>query len=299
MSTELHAKVLGFLVEQFGFQKDRSCVRVDLLYSQKGFRDEEIRRWDRADKPELFETMVLIEQLTSAIIEIAETHADSFGHGSHRYVVRTHAHAGGRATESFLLKPSFEAGSDPTAMVPGGGAAHDAMGILTQNNMAFMRINAQMFQSSFSTLANLTDSLRAENTELRTENIALRREVEDSRSTRMDREFQFAMATEKNQRTNKATEKILQIGTVIAAKITGTSSELGAPDGLTMLLTEFGKSLRKDQIAQFVKVFDQGQLIMFFEIMNMVAPQEGAPGAGQGAQGKGTAGLPPGPNGAH
>lgn len=298
-SSELHAKILGFVATEFSKKQHHACVRLELLYSQSGFRDEELRSWDRAADPELFENMVRVEQLASTIIEIAEGHADSFGTGRHRYVIRTKQHMGGRAMESFSLRPSFEAGSDPNALMiagqgdRGGNATSEVLGILTQNNLAFMRTHQQMYQTSFGTLASLTENLRSENVELRTENTQLRREVEELRSNKDEREFQIALTAKRSERSDKMTEKILQIGSVVAAKITGAGKELGGgTDALSMLLIEFGKSLHPQQVVAFQKILEPTQLLMFFEIMEMVAPKNGAPPS-QGANGAKTAAPPP------
>ena len=296
-SSELHAKVLGFLATEFSKKQHHSCVRVELLYSQSGFRDDELRSWERTADPELFENMVRVEQLASTIIEIAEGHADSFGTGRHRYVIRTKQHMGGRAMESFSLRPSFEAGSDPNAMTIAGqgdrgSATGEVLGILTQNNLAFMRTHQQMYQTSFGTLASLTENLRSENVELRTENTQLRREVEELRSNKDEREFQIALTAKRSERSDKMTEKILQIGSVVAAKIMGPNKELGSgTDALSMLLIDFGKSLHPQQVLAFQKILEPTQLLMFFEIMEMVAPKNGAP-TGQGANGAHTSAAP-------
>src|SRR4029077_14796660 len=120
-----------------------------------------------------------------------------------------------------------------------------------------MRINAQMYEGTIRVLGAQNADMRAENGELRAENIKLRRENDELRSNHTEREFQIAMAMEKNARTNAGFQKLLQIGTVVAAKIGGgDGGEAGPSSPLAMLVTEFGKSLRPEQINVLFNTLD-------------------------------------------
>jgi hypothetical protein len=86
----------------------------------------------------------------------------------------------------------------------------------------------------------------------------------------------IAMAAEKNARTNAGFQKLLQIGTVVAAKIgAGDESQAGGGQSpLGMLIGEFYNSLRPDQMGVLMQSLDMAQKIMFMEIVNLVRPQE-------------------------
>ena len=104
---DLHGKLLSFLTGEFARKDGRQCVHVDLPYAPgDGFRNEEIRAWAREDEPELFAEFVNVEKLVSSIIEIAEGEADCLSRGSHRFIVGTRQHFGGRANRSFVLSPT-------------------------------------------------------------------------------------------------------------------------------------------------------------------------------------------------
>jgi len=302
-AAELHSKVLGFLAGEFARKEGRQCVGVDLVYAPgNGFRDEEIRKWVRADEPELFDVpgnFVHVEKFVSTILEIAEGEADAKPAGRHRFVVRTHQHLGGRATMSFALAPRYSGGEETALVAPGGGGRGvDAGAILQSHSSQLLRVNMQMYESTIRVLGAQNADIRQENAELRAENILLRREVDEARSNKMDREFQIAMAAEKNARTNAGFQKLLQIGTVVAAKIGGgDEAQAGGPTPLAMLISEFGKSLRKEQIGVLMGTLDMAQKMMFMEIMNMVTPpDQGAPNPSESKPG---GALPPtGTNGA-
>ena len=293
-NSELHGKVLAFLAGEFARKEGRQCVGVDLLYAPgSGFRDEEVRKWVRADEPELFDNFVNVEKLVGQIIEIAEGEVDAKPPGKHRFVVRTHQHMGGRALLSFALSPSFHGGEE-AALVPGGGGGGGGglrQDVIANHAGQLMRINAQMFEGTIRVLGHQNQALHEEVSALRSENVLLRREVDEARSNKMDREFQIAMAAEKNARTNAGFQKLLQIGTVVAAKIGGDESQSGSASPLAMLIGEFGKSLRNDQVGVLMNTLDMGQKIMFMEIMNMI--NAAAPG-----EPKPIAGPAPGANGA-
>jgi hypothetical protein len=286
-NTENHRKILGFLSAEFARKEGRQCVGVDLLYAPgNGFKDEDIRKWTRTDEPELFDSFINVEKLATQILEIAEGEADAKQAGKHRFFVRTHQHLGGRAVHSFALSPSYK-GDELALTSSGSGNRAD---VLANHAAQLMRINAQMYEGTIRVLGAQNQDMRQENAELRAENIALRREVDEARSNKMDREFQIAMAAEKNARTNAGFQKLLQIGSVVAAKIGGPGGDPAGESPALIMIGEFGKSLRQDQtavltkyITDFMGVLDIGQKMMFMEIINMFMSQEPRDGKPAGA----------------
>jgi hypothetical protein len=294
---ELHGKILGFLMGEWARKDNRQLVSVDLLYAPGGgYRDEEIRKWVRADEPELFAEFVNIEKLVAQIIEIATGEADSKAAGKHRFVVRCSQHGGSRPTQSFALSPTYT--GDDVAIVPsggggggGGGGSRDQQ-VIASHAGQLMRINAQMFEGTIRVLGQQTMALHEQVAQLTADNTSLRRELEEARSDRMDREFQIAMATEKNMRTNQGFQKLLQIGTVVAAKIGGgdDNNKQTSTSPLGMLLTEFYQSLRPEQMGGLMQLLDMAQKMMFMEIVNLLRPPE------QGGANGGPPGPAPGPH---
>jgi len=281
---------LGFLMAEWSRKDNRQLVGVDLFYSPgQGFRDEEIRRWERADEPEFFAEFVNIEKLVTQIIDIAEGEADAKAPGKHRFVVRTRQHLGTKPSMSFALQPGYT-GSDDTALMPSGGSGGSGGGgggggggrdqqVIAGHAGQLMRINAQMFEGTIRVLGQQNMSLHEQVATLTAENATLRKELEDARSNKMDREFQIAMAAEKNARTNAGFQKLLQLGTVVAAKIGSGEAQAGETP-LAMLLGEFYKSIRPDQMGALMQMLDMAQKIMFMEIVNLITPPEKAEGQG-------------------
>ena len=293
---ELHSKILAFLMGEWTRKDERQLVGVDLLYAPgQGFRDEEVRRWERADEPEFFAEYVNIEKLVSQIIDIAEGEADAKAPGKHRFIVRTRQHMGTKPSMSFALYPSFHGSADETALMAGGsggggGGAGRDQGVIANHAGQLMRINAQMFEGTIRVLGQQNMSLHEQVAALTAENATLRKELEEARSNKMDREFQIAMAAEKQQRNTQAVQKLLQLGTVVVSKIAATEggpAQLGEAAPLPMLIGELQKSLRQDQMAAIMQVLDMPQKILFMEIVNLANPgPKGPPGQ-----------PPPGPNG--
>jgi hypothetical protein len=299
---ELHGKILGFLMGEWSRKDNRQLVSVDLLYAPgSGYRDEEVRKWVRADEPDLFAEFINIEKLVVQIIEIATGEADAKAAGKHRFIVRCTQHGGSRPTHSFALSPSYT-GSDDVAIVPSGGSGVGSKDqqVIASHAGQLMRINAQMFEGTIRVLGQQNMALHQQVSELTADNANLRRDLEEARSNRMDREFQIAMATEKNMRTNAGFQKLLQIGTVVAAKIGGgdenSSGQHPSTSPIGMLLGEFYQSLRPEQMGTMMQMLDMAQKMLFMEIVNLIKPSE--QGSGQGGSGKPAGQVPGPPNGA-
>ena len=296
-NAELHSRILTFLMAEWARKDNRQLVEVELLYAPgSGYRDEPIRKWVRADEPDFFAEYVNVEKLVTLIIEIAEGEADAKPSGKHRFVVRTKQHLGERAHMSFPLAPSYVGSGDEVALVPSGGSRGGGGGdiaaaqILAGNNGQLMRINAQMFDAALRPLAQQNTQLLTELISLREENSQLQRRLSEAESNRMDREFQIAMAAEKNNRTNQGFQKLLQLGSVVAAKMVAgndAAAQLGEATPLAMLIGDFYKSLSPEQMSTLMQTLEMGQKMMFMEIVNLVRPPDNGPPQGQ----------PPGPGG--
>ena len=303
MSAELHVKLLAFLAEQIALTQGRQCTKIDLMYSPPGFRDTELRSWTRQDKPEIFEVTVALESFVGEIIEIAENHADCAGKGTHRYMLRTQQHHGGRPVYPFKLQAaaaSFD--SDDTALVlPSQSAGQptrpdvDVLAIMAQNNAGFMRIHAQMFDGVIRSSTSMIKDVTDENTRLRNENGKLKDELERALSSRDLKEYEFGLNVKKAERDSATTQKLLQFGSVIISHVTGANTpELGAPDPFTLLLTDFAGSFRSDQVTAMMNIFDIAQKGMFFRIMQMAAERAEAANKGKQPPNGAPNGRPPG-----
>jgi hypothetical protein len=302
---ELHQKMLAFLMTEWGRKENRQLVGVDLLYSPGGgYKNDPLRQWERADEPEMFAEYVNIEKLVSQIIEIAETDVDTRPGGKHRYLVRTRQHMGTSPTFPFALQPNFHGSTDETAIAHGGGAggggggggAKDVamMQIMAQNNGQLMRTNQQMFDGTIRVLGHQNQNMHEQIIALRDENAKLRMDLEEARSNKMDREFQMAMAAEKNNRNNAAFQKLFQFGTVIVSKIAADGAgpaQLGEGSPLIMLINDLKSSLRPEQMQALMGILDMPQKITFMEIIKMSTPPDQGPPPGQGP------GQPPRPPG--
>ena len=290
-NAELHAKLHPFLLSEWARKDNRQLVAVELIYAPGGgFREEPIRKWVRADEPDFFAEIINLEKLVTLIIEIAEGEVDAKPAGKHRFVVRTYQHHGERPYTSFSLSPSYTGGDD-TSLVPNGSGGGSRGGgdvaaaqILASNNGQLMRINTQMFDGTIRVLGQQNLNMHEQIMALTAENATLRRELEEARSNKMDREFQIAMAAEKNSRTNAAVQKALQLGTVVISKFAAGNdggAQLGEGGPLPMLIGELYQSLRSDQMGTIMQTLDMAQKILFMEIVNLAKPPNQGPQQGQ------------------
>lgn len=286
MSAEIHQKILGFLIGEFAKTEGHQCTSVELLFSPgSGYKDEQVREWMRADDPELFEP-ARSPELVSLMIDIAEGEADAKPPGRYRFIVRTTQFLKGRQICSFALQPAFAGNDDSSALATAAASAgtRDNAQVISQHASQLMRVNVQMFDGALRSLSANNERLSKANADLHAENVLLRREVEDARTTKMDKEFQIGMAADKNRRANVGFNQLMQLGTIVAAKI-GSSGEApgsaAAAAPFQNLVSEFGKSLSQDQIQVLVQVLNMGQKMMFKEIMDMAMAQSAPNGSSQ------------------
>jgi regulator of replication initiation timing len=287
-NAELHGRILGFLMGEWSRKDNRQLVGVDLLYSPgQGYKDDEIRKWERADEPEFFAEFVNIEKLVNSIVEIAEGEADAKPPGKYRFIVRTRQHGGTKPNMSFALHPGYRGAGDDTALMSSGGGGGGQRAdiavaqVLAQNNSQLMRTNQQMFDGTIRVLGQQNGSLHDQLSTLVAENATLRKELEEARSNKMDRDFQIQMAKEKNERNGQGFQKMMQLASVAVAKIGGAEAAQGnEPGPLAMLNSELYRSLRPEQLNTIMGVFDMAQKLMFMEIVKIVDPQDpqGRPG---------------------
>jgi len=73
------------------------------------------------------------------------------------------------------------------------------------------RINAQMFDGTVRSLQTLNADLTSEIKTLRVDNGALRKELDEAKTNKIDREFQIALHMEANQRADRLTEQMLRM----------------------------------------------------------------------------------------
>lgn len=106
--TELHAKLLDFLMKEWNCRDIRPLISVTLFYAPgNGFRDEVIRTWVRADEPDVFPEFGTLEKLISEIIEIVDVEVNAKEPGKHRFVVCCVQSGGKRPSMSFTLSPGY------------------------------------------------------------------------------------------------------------------------------------------------------------------------------------------------
>lgn len=285
--SDLHPRMLGFLAQEFAKKDNQVCVRLELEYRPTGgFKAEQIREWIRQDDPDLFE-MAKLPDFISTIIDIAEAEADAKPPGKHSFALRTHQYFKGRQLLSFWLQPSVGGADrgtaeDTTALALAGSSRQDTAQVLqvvSNHASQLMRTNTSMFGDVVRTQNATNERLSKQNAELHAENILLRREVEEGRSSKFEREYAISKELRTEQRTAASWNKAMQIAGLVATKIAGhgnAPSIAGQPSGLQMLLGNFRDSIRPDQFQALLQVFDQVQLMMLNEIMSH-APQDQPP----------------------
>jgi regulator of replication initiation timing len=283
VSEALHAKIVTFLSAQFA-RKDRQATEIHLFYAPgPGSRDEELDSWSREDKPEMFETLALIEKTAQGIIDRCEEHADGFAAGRHRYVIQVTQHLGGRPRYPFSLQPRHSLADDPdgTALTtdgaggPGGRRAADA---LARGFDIAMRSNTMMYTGTIGAMVSTNKMLSEENVTLREQNHELRLKLEEAESLKEDRRHRREQDAKSDAIKGEAIKQVFQFGQIAITKaLGGATGGEAAPPRVMMLLKTLKESIQAAQVEALSKIFTQGQLMAFIEVMQIIEASEAAP----------------------
>jgi hypothetical protein len=288
MSEELHRRLREFLVAEVNRRDERQCVRIELFYAPRGSRPTPLKDWSRKEYPEIFESLTLIEKLTTTLIEAAEYYADSFQSGKHRFEVWTKQHLGSGAQFAFVMQPAATAvaAEDTALAAPGGGASGSTP--LTEGTAAHViatltRAQQSMFDGTVRVLGATNASFREENTELRERVRSLERELDQARSERLEREHVVRMEDRRQDQRSEALGRLLQLASILAGRFvagdgTGPNAAQNAGQALRLLIAQFAKSLRPEQIQAVFGSLDQVQQGMLMEIMTIATRDEAQPG---------------------
>lgn len=303
MSEELHRKLRDFLVGEVNRREERQCVRIELLYAPKGARPTPLKDWTRPEYPEIFESLTLVEKLTTTIIESAMQYADSFMSGKHRFEVITKQHLGGHVTFAFVMQASMITGEgDETSLAAPGtvGPAPLTEGTAAHVIATLTRAQQSMFDGTVRVLGATNAQFREENNELRARVRELERELDAARSDRLEREFMVQVQGAKESQRGEILSRLMQFASIAAGQyVAGDPKAPGAPQkteaALKMMMSQLAHSLTNEQISAIFNgapvVFDQGQRALLMQIMTVATREDAPQQAG--------ASPPNGANGAH
>jgi hypothetical protein len=305
-----HEKVLAFLGEALGLTHHQSCVKIELEYAQPGFRADKIREWSRQTTPEVFgddatRALVFAQRLTSEVVSTAEGHADSYGIGKHRFVLRTFQALGSRTVCAFVISPSVDSNAQALA-VQGAGPGVDGSGgyvtpgladrpdgvgqigqlmrhIENRDRLAIQKEQAGMQKdiAYINAMGHHVKQLVDENQALRqmlaekdkqhAENLAA---IEAARSQEHEREIQAKIVFDEQERKTFATKKVLALLPVIVSKW-GRSQKKAEASGkvqspLTKIIGELLASMDDRQRDHLQELLSTEQQIAFSEIASVV-----------------------------
>ena len=287
MSEELHHRLREFLIGEVNRKHERQCVRITLAYAPAKQRPTPLKDWQREEDPEIFDTLALTEKLCSTITEFAEHYADTFNNKS-RFVVTTYQHLGGKAELAFVMTPGAVAGDEDTALASSGASSVTALseGSSTHVISTLLRTNQMMFEGTIRSITSMNIDLKDENAELRGEVRTLRNELDEARSTRMEREFNVQLLGAKHQQRSEALKQFMNFATIALAKFTagkgGDVKASGASSALRVLVSQYSKSLRPEQYQALFGLHDEAQQALLMEIMQLAAREEAEAAAAQG-----------------
>ncbi len=277
MTEEIHGRLTAFISSALAQREGRTCTKIQLVYGKSGVPGEEqyaISRGDYADPEQSpFESLALVEDTVSRIIEIAERHADTTTlMGNHRYEVRAHQTLGGKTRCPFVIHVASEDG------VGDGSIAPDATGVLRmtmQHTELLIKQNSIMVGTSITTLRDQVRDLTEENARLRKERSDFFIELENSRSQQSEREIAMLSQGASDERKKLALEKVLQFMPIVASKLLASgesgkaASVEAAANPLTLIINELAASLDETQIMKILPTLNTPQQAMFLQAFDI------------------------------
>ncbi len=275
-SEDNHRKLVSFLTREFSRTEGRMCIRLELFHNEA--RGDSLRAWHRAEDADVFNSLGNIEQLATTVIREAESTAESFGGGGHRFVVRTEQHLGGRSRMSFRIDIESDVdGDSATADAPNSTGL---VGQLMRHLEVSARTQAMMFQTSLGTMSRTISELSDENRQLRKDRSDRIDELEESRSRQADRDLAGIRQIEEDKRKQILIDKVVQLLPAVAGRIIGGDSP-GAPSALGVLTNELADSLTAEQLAHIGSKLTSGQQVLLMELIQHARksrPTEGSQG---------------------
>lgn len=306
MSEEIHTKLLVFLASVLGRAQHDMVQKLELIYTpQSGYRAEPLKTWRRDDPSDrvFFEldegggpNPVYSERLAGDMLELATGHADSFGEGRHRFMVRAHKHVGGYLTHAFAILPSFQ--SADQALVAGGGSgggstelAPTQSGLVSQlmRHLENRDRNArEMMQSYINGMTHQAVQQREEIDSLRSQLAAQQKErmewldtIEQARSQDHQRQIEALTATSREERKSHAAKKIINLLPVALSHWMSSKTKKKNANGevngtpvtrspLAALVYKLFDSLTEEQRAGVAAALSMEQQILLVEISDVV-----------------------------
>ena len=292
---EIFRKLNAWIMGELARVENRACKMLGLYYRSPGIGEERLLEFDREDpnESEFFDNPALTDRMLHKLLSCAEDHANTAASTSgnskpRRYIVRTTQAGGGRDVYTFPVQPSValvldgddEDGEGATKPLTGHALVGDGF-------KTAMRLNATMFDGMLRHSSSTISRLNTENASLSEENRALRREVDDLKSTRMEREWAMAKEKKREDRADVGFAKLIQLGTVWASRFLppGSTNE-GQASAVAMLVHQFFESLSDEQSKALLGILRQDQQMILFELhQRVVAERDAAAAAANGTNG--------------
>ncbi len=262
MSEHLHKKITAWLAGELARVEHRQMIRLELLSAQQGFKGEPIQTWERQDSPEMFE-VGNADNLVSDIVRQAQEYADSFGQGTHRFVLRTEQYLGGKAKHAFRIQSE-----DSEESEAGGSDAPNMTGLLAQvlrHNEVLLRTHLQGSTAMVATLARRLGDNEEYVAKLLSERNRQFDELEEARSKQTDRDLELMKLTNSESRKEAGFQKLLQLAPAVVNRLAGKSLIPEKQTPLELMISDLAKSLSPDQVQTIASVLNPQQQITLME----------------------------------
>ena len=267
-STDIEQKLLSFLAGQFALQHHQLVVKIELLYAPaSGFSPESLASWSAEDgqNAELFSERghVWVERLCGKILELANSHADTYGQGRHRFQVRAYQHLGSRQLHAFVILPTYD-GSDQALVQQqlAEPSQTNLVGQLMRHLENRDRGQREMFESFLRAMTHSVNTIKDENQALREalanrdmERMNMLLKIEEANSKEHERQIEAKTVIADADRKDYAVKKVFGLLPVaisqglshLAKKKDGGDDKPKEPTPLAKLAMRLMGSLKTSQ----------------------------------------------------
>ncbi len=306
--SDVHGKIFAFLAGEFARKGEYQCTKLELLRGRGTAFNDEIRTWNRTEKPERFEIRRLdeagkevenptVREFALELMSIAEGEVAGSGGKHHRFTLRSTQVYGGRQTCGFHITTNEESGGDDTELVKGGESV-----LIMRGFSDMLKVTKDMYQSTTGGLMTIADKQVDRLNKLYDENDAMRRKIQDLENDKTEREWRIYQEQVADNRSKQSMDRLFQLGSVAVASFSqgklGAGAAGSANDGspVVMMLREFFASITPDQEKSLRSMgpitLSMGQLMMLNTISQLVAIPPDAPPPNAGAPNTSPSGIP-------
>lgn len=211
-----------------------------------------------------------VQSKAEEVLSRAQLDADGMG-GMQRFELCAHE-KGERAAcgrIAFRLRAEEDEWEDGNGAGDGEGDMRSVVLQQMRHNEAFARIFTTSMVSTMSAMTRRMESLDQTLERMMKQRMEAFEQLEEARSQQHDRDMDLMITTGKEERNNKAFERIMLLVPAVINKLAG-QKVMNGQDPLAMSLRALAESLQPEQLGLIAKALAPEQQIVLFQVLQTV-----------------------------